>query len=174
MLRGIFRKSKSPILGALRSSSQSISFEIIFFFLLFCILIFFQSFYFKTMFNLILSWLLMSFIILVLVELNRAPFDFSEGERELVRGFNLEFGSIFFILLFLREYGFLIFFRILVSVFYFNLNFVFIGLIFSLFLLIRSAYPRYQYDLLIKFFWLVLLPLIIILFLFYFILIFRL
>ena len=165
LLSGFFSISKFAILGSLRSSSQRISFEIIFFFILFCFLIFFQSFFFKWVTNILLFTLIFLFVILVLVELNRAPFDFSEGERELVSGFNLEFGTVFFILLFLREYGFLIFFRVLTRIFFIGNLIIFIFIIFSIYLLIRSSYPRYRYDLLIIFFWLGLLPFTILVFL---------
>lgn len=40
-----------------------------------------------------------------MAETNRSPFDFSEGESELVSGFNIEFGGVIFTLMFLREYG---------------------------------------------------------------------
>jgi len=46
----------------------------------------------------------------MLVELGRSPFDFSEGERELVSGFNVEYISVGFVLFFLKEYGRLLFF----------------------------------------------------------------
>jgi len=43
-----------------------------------------------------------------LIERNRAPFDLLEGERELIRGFNIEIGRLIFVFLFLREYGIII------------------------------------------------------------------
>jgi len=43
------------------------------------------------------------------MELQRAPFDLAEGERELVSGFNTEYSSLLFTYLFLREYGNLLF-----------------------------------------------------------------
>jgi len=46
--------------------------------------------------------------LLSLIDRNRAPFDLIEGERELIRGFNIEIGSLIFVYLFLREYGMLI------------------------------------------------------------------
>ena len=41
----------------------------------------------------------------IVAEVSRAPLDFREGERELISGFNVEFGRSLFILIFLREYG---------------------------------------------------------------------
>jgi len=45
-----------------------------------------------------------------LAETNRTPFDFSEGESELVSGFNIEYGSTGFVLIFLREYAIILLF----------------------------------------------------------------
>jgi len=44
-----------------------------------------------------------------LAESNRTPFDFSEGESELVSGFNVEYGRGVFSLIFICEYGIIIF-----------------------------------------------------------------
>jgi NADH-ubiquinone oxidoreductase chain 1 len=52
----------------------------------------------------VVSW---SFIILS--ESNRTPFDFSEGESELVSGFNVEYGGGAFSVIFICEYGMIIF-----------------------------------------------------------------
>jgi len=43
--------------------------------------------------------------LVIVAERNRAPFDFREGERELISGFNIEYGGGGFTLLFLFEYG---------------------------------------------------------------------
>lgn len=152
IIRGVVGKSKYSILGSIRSCSQSVSFEIAFSLYLFRIIFFFNRFCLIKIFNFLLVFLLLPFLLIILAELNRAPFDFSEGERELVRGYNVEFSRVSFVLLFLREYGSLIFFRVLFSCLFFYLNILFIFLNFSILIFIRSSYPRYRYDLIINFF----------------------
>merc|ERR1712098_335756 len=61
-------------------------------------------------------------------ETNRTPFDFAEGESELVSGFNIEYGSLGFALIFMAEYA----------------RIIFIGFIFSL-IFISSARSIYIY-----------------------------
>lgn len=153
IISGVVRKSKYPILGSVRSSRQRVSFEIAFSIYLFCIIFHFNQFAFLPFYNLGIIFLLIPFVIMMLAELNRAPFDFSEGERELVRGFNVEYSSVGFVFLFLREYGILIIFSVLFSSLF--TNFIFFGyfIIFSILIFIRSSYPRYRYDMLINFFW---------------------
>lgn len=48
---------------------------------------------------------LVCFMLCCLAERMRTPFDFVEGERELVSGFNTEYRGIMFVLIFLGEYA---------------------------------------------------------------------
>jgi NADH-ubiquinone oxidoreductase chain 1 len=49
-------------------------------------------------------------LLILLVETNRRPYDFAEGERELVSGYNIEYIGVLFAYMFIAEYGILVFF----------------------------------------------------------------
>lgn len=165
LLVGVYRKSKYSLLGAVRASCQRISFEVIFFFILFCFIGVLKRFTIFYNFNILLILILPVLVCIVIVELNRPPFDFREGESELVRGFNLEMGGYLFVLLFLREYGFMLFFCYFISLLIFAGSW-FMFLIFFVFILsVRRRFPRYRYDKLMEFFWFKILPFVMFMFL---------
>lgn len=164
------RKSKYGIVGALRASRQRISYEIAFSLYLLSIIIHFGLFMFVEGFRLRILIIYLPFLIMIIAELNRAPFDFAEGERELVRGYNVEYGSVAFVLLFLSEYGSLIFFRVMSSMLFFGFSVFMSFLVFSLLIFIRRAYPRFRYDLMMIIFWFKFLPLSLIYLRFFFVL----
>ena len=95
-------------------------------------------------------------LVTILAETNRAPFDFAEGESEIVSGFNIEYRSGGFALIFIAEYGSILVIRMVRGVFFFggdNFYFYFLGfflfkaLLFSFFFLwVRGRLPRVRYD----------------------------
>lgn len=172
--------SNYSVLGIIRFVSQIISYEvriiIIIINLIFLINRFnLNDFFFyqknvKFFFFLFLLFLIL--IISFLAEINRSPFDFSEGESELVSGFNIEFRSISFIFIFISEYlriifiGLLIrefFFGLIVRKFYLNL---FVLIFIFLVIWIRGVLPRFRYDKLIYLIWKLILPISLFIFIF--------
>merc|ERR1711992_515917 len=59
-------------------------------------------------------------LISCVAETNRTPFDFAEGESELVSGFNIEYGSAGFALIFIAEYARIIFMSVIFSLMFFS------------------------------------------------------
>ena len=141
------------VLGGLRRSSQIIAYEIIIFFVLILLVIFNISwnlwdynFSVIYLFDLFIIWLL-----ILLVETNRRPYDFAEGERESVSGYNIEYIGVLFAYIFIAEYGILVFFRWVTSVIFINVYFFWIILIFLI--VVRGFIPRRRYDILISNCW---------------------
>jgi len=112
LLSGWASYSKYAIIGSIRSCSQTISYEIRLALIFISILLLIKS---LSLEGFLPTPLLLSPVILIwwvssVAENNRAPFDFREGERELIRGFNVEYRRGGFVLLFLAEYGIILFF----------------------------------------------------------------
>lgn len=171
--RGWSSNSSYSMLGAVRGVAQTISYEVRIF-LIFLSLIFIVGSFNLNDFVLNQHYILFIFIIFpificwlvsCLAETNRTPFDFAEGESELVSGFNIEYGRGGFALLFLGEYGRIIFISYLVVYFFmglfryslFILNIL--GVFFCFwFIWIRGTLPRHRYDKLINLAWKSFLP----------------
>jgi NADH-ubiquinone oxidoreductase chain 1 len=147
-------------LGGIRASSQTVSYEVILTLLLFISILFFNkinlrikniNIYLLTL-PLIIIW-----VITLVRETNRAPFDFREGERELISGFNIEYGARGFTLFFLAEYSIIIFFSLFLSNLINRKWFIFITILYII-IQIRTSFPRFRYDFLISLIWFKLLP----------------
>ena len=165
ILTGWARYSKFSYLGGIRACSQTISYEICLTLIILLTSFFFSNlsffflneYYFSINFIILLIW-----IIIILAETNRAPFDFREGERELISGYNTEYGSLGFVFFILSEYRIIIFFCLFVRSMM-SIKIFFVLLIF--FVITRTRFPRFRYDYLINLIWFKLLPFICLLFL---------
>lgn len=169
------------ILGCIRTVSQAISYEVTLSLILFCFFLLIDGYNFVNFFYLqsyiwflyislpvFFCWLSCS-----IAERNRTPFDFSEGERELVSGFNVEYGGGGFALLFISEYSSIIFICLITTLIFLgsninNLDFYFkLVFICFFFIWVRSTLPRFRYDKLIYLAWKCYLPVILIYIIFF-------
>jgi NADH-quinone oxidoreductase subunit H len=113
VLSGWSSNSRYAFFGALRSAAQMVSYEVSIGLILVSILLcvgslnFIEIVLFQTYIYFFVPFfpLFLMFLISILAETNRAPFDLPEAESELVSGFNVEYASMGFALFFLAEYG---------------------------------------------------------------------
>merc|ERR1711978_866852 len=131
---------------SIRRVAQICSYDIIFIFLILIFLILnfsfnfnnFSSFILNNIFNL---FVLILWVLSVLAELNRTPFDLLEGESELVSGFNTEFGSGGFTLLLVLSRAFNL------------LNLVLVLFLAFTSIFMRASYPRIKFNEIIEILW---------------------
>lgn len=147
------RNRKYSLLGAVRAVAQSISYEVRFsLIIIHCVLFYFYEVIQDKSTSLccFLFWAVFLLLVSSLAETNRSPFDFTEGESELVRGFNTEFSAVSFLILFLAEYISILFISMMISALfcmsvYLEL-FVFSALWATVFIWTRGTLPRLRYD----------------------------
>nr|YP_010894975.1 NADH dehydrogenase subunit 1 [Anasimyia lunulata]WJW73488.1 NADH dehydrogenase subunit 1 [Anasimyia lunulata] len=172
MIAGWSSNSNYALLGSLRSVAQTISYEVSLALILLSFIFLINnynmlSFYYYQMymwFFFILYPLAFIWLTISLAETNRTPFDFAEGESELVSGFNVEYSSGGFALIFLSEYSSILFMSMLFSLIFlggdvFNLIFYFKLMFISfMFIWVRGTLPRFRYDKLMYLAWKGFLP----------------
>nr|YP_009250661.1 NADH dehydrogenase subunit 1 [Heterotermes cf. occiduus 3.15.2AUS]AMX22990.1 NADH dehydrogenase subunit 1 [Heterotermes cf. occiduus 3.15.2AUS] len=173
MIAGWSSNSSYSLLGGLRALAQTISYEVSLAFILFSFVILvcgynlvyfslFQVYVWLIFFSFPLSFV---WFISCLAETNRTPFDFAEGESELVSGFNVEYGGGGFALIFLAEYASILFMSLLFCVIFLGCDlyslffYIKLSLISFLFIWVRGTLPRFRYDKLMYLAWSSLLPL---------------
>nr|AOX48928.1 NADH dehydrogenase subunit 1 [Gelidium crinale f. luxurians] len=185
IISGWSSNSKYAFLGALRSAAQMVSYEVSIGLILINVLLCTGS---LNLTEIVLSqqaiWfiiplfpILIMFYISILAETNRAPFDLPEAEAELVAGYNVEYSAMGFALFFLGEYANMILMCSLTTILFLggwlppvNLTIFYwipASIWFALkttfllfgFIWVRSSFPRYRYDQLMRVGWKVFLPL---------------
>ena len=187
--------SKYALLGAIRGVAQTISYEVSFTLILLPLILFVgrwglerfrtpQKYFWLTFPCLPLFFM---WYISTLAETNRAPFDLTEGESELVSGYKVEYAGAPFALFFIGEYAKIIIMKLVSVLLFFGGSSPFLRKSFGLimlivkiiflvfgFLWIRSSFPRIRYDQLMMLMWKKFLPLSIALLIFYYFVLFTL
>nr|AAF75585.1 NADH dehydrogenase subunit 1 [Meganyctiphanes norvegica] len=164
--------SKYALLGSLRAVAQTISYEVSLALILLSFIMLVGGFnldlfslYQRDCWFLFLTMpLSLIWFASCLAETNRTPFDFAEGESELVSGFNTEYSSGGFALIFLAEYASILFMSMLVALLFLGGNLVSLSFYMKLvfisfcFIWVRGTLPRFRYDKLMYLAWKSFLP----------------
>nr|YP_009574713.1 NADH dehydrogenase subunit 1 [Styracaster yapensis]QBG38258.1 NADH dehydrogenase subunit 1 [Styracaster yapensis] len=172
--------SNYSFLGAVRAVAQTISYEISLGLILLSVVLFAGGFSMEVIESSQEgSWLMLCclplfvvWLVSTLAETNRAPFDLTEGESEIVSGYNVEYAGGPFAMFFIAEYANIIFINLLSVILFlggsspfnniFPINVICLGLKVSLvvvcFLWVRASYPRFRYDQLMYLTWKKYLP----------------
>nr|BAM75121.1 NADH dehydrogenase subunit 1 [Notoscopelus elongatus kroyeri] len=180
--------SKYALIGALRAVAQTVSYEVSLGLILLSVIILVGGFSLQ-MFNstqesiwlAVPAWPLAAmWYISTLAETNRAPFDLTEGESELVSGFNVEYAGGTFALFFSAEYANILLMNTLTTILFFGayhtpflpeltaINLMTKAALLSIvFLWVRASYPRFRYDQLMHLVWKNFLPLTLALLIWY-------
>ena len=184
IMAGWASNSRYAFLGALRSAAQMVSYEIAIGLIIINVLISAGS---LNLTDIVLAqqglWYVIPhfpmfaiFVVSILAETNRHPFDLPEAEAELVAGYNVEYSAMAFALFFLGEYGNMILMSATCSILFlggwlppFDMApftwipgpiwfFAKISFILFIFIWARATLPRYRYDQLMRLGWKVFLP----------------
>nr|YP_010010067.1 NADH dehydrogenase subunit 1 [Sipalinus gigas]QNS38625.1 NADH dehydrogenase subunit 1 [Sipalinus gigas] len=172
MLSGWSSNSNYALLGGLRAVAQAISYEVSLVLILLSFLFMVSGFNIVDMikyqencwFMFLLFPLCLMWLVSGLAETNRTPFDFAEGESELVSGFNVEYSSGGFAMIFLAEYSNILFMSVLSVMLFLGGDlysfgfFLKIVLVSFFWLWARGTLPRYRYDKLMYLAWKSFLP----------------
>nr|YP_009104464.1 NADH dehydrogenase subunit 1 [Heliornis fulica]AHA13327.1 NADH dehydrogenase subunit 1 [Heliornis fulica]QOD97613.1 NADH dehydrogenase subunit 1 [Heliornis fulica] len=171
--------SKYALIGALRAVAQTISYEVTLAIILLSTILLSGNYTLTSLavtqeplYLIFSSWpLAMMWYISTLAETNRAPFDLTEGESELVSGFNVEYAAGPFALFFLAEYANIMMMNTITAILFLNPSYLNnsaetypivlatkILLLSSGFLWVRASYPRFRYDQLMHLLWKNFLP----------------
>nr|UKG19862.1 NADH dehydrogenase subunit 1 [Haemaphysalis longicornis]UKG20434.1 NADH dehydrogenase subunit 1 [Haemaphysalis longicornis] len=161
--------SKYSLIGSYRGFAQVISYEVSMAMMIISVCLISQTYGIFSLLTIQENWMLIlsfSFLFLLwmlicLAETNRSPFDLAEGESELVSGFNIEYGSWLFALIFMSEYGMIMAISLLTNYMFFGfkiLSNMMMLMIMIMFIMIRGTYVRYRYDKLMMMAWKVILP----------------
>lgn len=178
LMSGWSSNSKYAFIGSLRAAAQMISYEVSIGLIIISVILCGGT---MNLLNIIqvqeqLVWFIFPllpagfmFFISCLAETNRAPFDLTEGESELVSGYNVEYSSMAFALFFLAEYSHIIFMSFLFAIIFLGGWSFFISypiilflkgtFIVFLFIWVRTSFPRLRYDQLMTLLWKTYLPL---------------
>nr|WOE90984.1 NADH dehydrogenase subunit 1 [Aequorea sp. MKL-2023] len=178
LMSGWSSNSKYAFMGSLRAAAQMISYEVSIGLIIISVILCSGS---MNLINIIYSqeqctWFIIPllpaafmFFISCLAETNRAPFDLTEGESELVSGYNVEYSSMTFALFFLAEYAHIIFMSFLFALIFLGgwsfiissplIFFIKGTFIVFLFVWVRTSFPRLRYDQLMSLLWKSYLPL---------------